>query len=193
MRVYMKNIFLLFILILVVTQPCQAIVSHGINYPDTLMAGTRVIVFNGAGIRTKSFIDMYAAALYLNQKQSNYVKIIEADEPMAIRLNILSQLITPKNFIENTRAGFERSTRGNTAPIETKIDRMCSVFKDQIRKGDIFDLIYVPGVGTQIYHNGKLKTTIEGLDLKKAMFGIWIIDNPWHGCEPMRRGMLGLE
>jgi hypothetical protein len=189
----MKKIFCVFILILFAIQPCYAIISHDINYPDTLTAGTRVIVFNGAGIRTKAFIEMYAAALYLTQKQSNYVKIIEADEPMAIRLNILSHLITSKNFIENTRAGFERSVKGNTAPIKTRIDKMCAVFKDQIRKGDIFDLIYVPGVGTQIYHNGKLKSTIEGLDLKKAMFGIWIIDNPWHGCEPMRRGMLGLE
>ena len=189
----MKKIFFVFLLTLIVSQPCYAIVSHGINYPDTLKAGTRDIVFNGAGIRTKAFLEMYAAALYLTQKQSNYVKIIEADEPMAIRLNILSHLINSKNFIENTSAGFERSTKGNTAPIQTRIDMVCAVFKDQIRKGDVFDLIYVPGVGTAIYHNGKLKSTIEGLDLKKALFGIWIIDKPWHGCEPLRRGMLGLK
>ena len=189
----MKKILFVFLLTLIVSQPCYAIVSHGINYPDTLKAGTRDIVFNGAGIRTKAFLEMYAAALYLTQKQSNYVKIIEADEPMAIRLNILSHLINSKNFIENTSAGFERSTKGNTAPIQTRIDMVCAVFKDQIRKGDVFDLIYVPGVGTAIYHNGKLKSTIEGLDLKKALFGIWIIDKPWHGCEPLRRGMLGLK
>jgi len=54
-------------------------------------------------------------------------------------------------------------------------------------------MIYVPGEGTYIYRNGALKTTIEGLAFKKALFGIWIIDKPSHGIESLRRGMLGLE
>lgn len=70
---------------------------------------------------------------------------------------------------------------------------MCEVFNDTIKKGNVFDMIYVPGEGTYIYRNGALKTTIEGLAFKKALFGIWIIDKPSHGIESLRRGMLGLE
>ena len=189
----MKKILVTLLLTLSLTLPCHAITSSGINFPDTLKAGKTDLVFNGSGIRTKVFLDMYVAALYLTKKQSNYIAIMEADEPMAIRINITSYFITSGLFISSTRAGFERTTNGNTAPIKDKIDKLCEAFKDKIKKGDVFDLIYIPDVGTQIYRNGTLNSTIEGLDLKKALFGIWIIDKPSHGCESLRRGMLGLE
>jgi hypothetical protein len=70
---------------------------------------------------------------------------------------------------------------------------LCDAFKDKMKKGDIFELIYVPGEGTHIYRDGVLKTTVEGLDFKGYLFGIWIIDKPSHGNEALRRGMLGLQ
>jgi hypothetical protein len=189
----MKKLLITLLLTLVLTMPCYAITSNGIDFPDTLKAGKTDIVFNGSGIRTKAFLDMYVAALYLTKKQNNYIAILEANEPMAIRINIVSHLITSGTFISATRAGFERSTNGNTAPLKSQIDKMCEVFNDTIKKGSVFDMIYVPGEGTYIYRNGTLKTTIEGLAFKKALFGIWIIDKPSHGIESLRRGMLGLE
>jgi hypothetical protein len=189
----MKKILITILLTLSLTLPCYAITSNGIDFPDTLKAGKTDLVFNGSGIRTKAFLNMYVAALYLTKKQSNFIAIMNADEPMAIRIDIVSHLITSGTFISATRAGFERTTNGNTAPLHDKIDKVCEAFKDKIKKGDVFDLIYVPGEGTYIYRNGTLKCTIEGLDFKKAFFGIWIIDKPSHGSESLRRGMLGLE
>jgi len=189
----MKKLLITLLLTLSLALPCYAITSNGVDFPDTLKAGKTNIIFNGSGIRTKAFLDMYVAALYLTKKQSNYIAILEADEPMAIRINIVSHLISSGTFISATRAGFERTTNGNTAPIKTKIDMLCDAFKDKIKKGNIFDLIYVPGEGTYIYRDGTLKTTIEGLGFKKYLFGIWIIDKPSHGCESLRRGMLGLQ
>ena len=189
----MKKLLITLLLTLSLALPCYAITSNGVDFPDTLKAGKTNIIFNGSGIRTKAFLDMYVGALYLTKKQSNYITILEADEPMAIRINIVSHLITSGTFISATRAGFERSTNGNTAPLKSQIDKMCEVFNDTIKKGSVFDMIYVPGEGTYIYRNGALKTTIEGLAFKKALFGIWIIDKPSHGCESLRRGMLGLQ
>jgi hypothetical protein len=42
------------------------------------------------------------------------------------------------------------------------------------------------------FKNGKLITTVEGLDFKAALFGIWIIDKPSHKNEKLRTGMLGM-
>jgi len=74
------------------------------------------------------------AALYLIKKQNNYIAILEANEPMAIRINIVSHLISSGTFISVTRAGFERSTNGNTAPLKSQIDKMCEMFNDTIKK-----------------------------------------------------------
>src|SRR5512140_2786267 len=82
----------------------------GITMPDSFTAGDTPLVLNGAGVRTKLAISIYAGGLYLKMKSTAAAAIIDADEPMSIRLHIVSGLITPKDFEEATRDGFNRAT-----------------------------------------------------------------------------------
>jgi hypothetical protein len=61
--------------------------------------------------------------------------------------------------------------------------------KDKINKKDIFIIVYVPNAGVSVYKNGSKKGTIEGLDFKKALFGIWLGNNP--ADDDLKAGMLG--
>ncbi len=164
----------------------------GNQFPETFRTSTGELTLNGGGIRTIAFFEIYIAGLYLKKKNSNFKQIINADEPMAIKIKILSSLITSERFIEACKAGFERTMNGNTEPLRDKIDLVYTVFKQEFKKGDVFDIVYEPGKGTSFYKNKKYIATQEGLDLKKALFGIWIINKPSHKCEDLRKGMLGL-
>src|SRR5690554_8226281 len=84
------------------------------------------LVLNGEGIPTQWFVQVYIAALYLNEKTSDAQAVIEADEPMAVRLIITSGMITPKRMSDSTRDGFVSSTGGNIAPIANEIDELIS-------------------------------------------------------------------
>ena len=163
----------------------------GITMPDTFKAGDTALVLNGAGIRTKLMLNIYVGGLYLKATSSDDAKIINADEPMAIRLHIVSGLITPKDFEEATREGFKRSTGGNIAPIKDKMERFISIFREGISKNDVYDLVYVPAKGVSVSKNGALKTTAKGLEFKKALFGIWLC--PKAVTPKLRRGMLGIK
>ena len=55
----------------------------GVYLPDTLMAGKHPLLLNGAGLRKKVFIKVYAGGLYLEQKLHGPQEIIGADAPMA--------------------------------------------------------------------------------------------------------------
>lgn len=80
---------------------------------------------------------------------------------------------------EAVREGFEKSLKGNIAPLKSKIDAFIEVFsKDKIKEGDVFLLDYIPGVGVKSFKNGKLLATTEGEDFKRALFGIWLSANP---------------
>ncbi len=79
---------------------------------------------------------------------------------------------------EATTEGFKNSTNGNTAPYQDKIDMFISVFKDNIKINDVYDLIYIPAEGTKVYKNKELKMTVKGLDFKKVLFGIWLGNKP---------------
>ena len=136
------------------------------------------LVLNGAGIREKLWIDLYAAGLYLDQKSSDASVILNSDKPMAMKLHIVSKLITSKKMTEAVTEGFENATNGNTAPIQNEINQILSFFKEDIKKNDVFDLVYLPGKGVVAYKNGQEKGVVAGKDFKKALFGIWLSNRP---------------
>ena len=63
------------------------------------------------------------------------------------------------------------------------------MFKEEIKEGDIYNLIYVPGKGVQVSKNNQSRSTIKGLTFKKAMFGIWLSDKP--AQKSLKKAMLG--
>lgn len=153
-----------------------------IKLPESLKAGSSDLILNGSGLRIKKVgfvkLELYVAGLYLTQKSTDAATLTNADENMGIKLHITSKLISSKKMANATRDGFEQATGGNTAPIQKEIDEMISVFSEKINVDDVYDLVYVKGEGTQIYKNGKLAKTIKGLEFKKALFGIWIGNDP---------------
>ncbi|CAN5444187.1 chalcone isomerase family protein [soil metagenome] len=163
-----------FALLLLMQVPSNAQTKvAGVTVPNTFKAGNTNLILNGAGLREKYWIDLYVGALYLQNKATNGPEIAAADKHMAVKLHIVSSKINRDNMVEAINEGFTKSTAGNTAPIKTKIDQLLAAFTS-IKVGDIFDLVYEPGVGITMYKNGVTATTIPGLDFKKALFGIWL-------------------
>ncbi|WP_299679914.1 chalcone isomerase family protein [uncultured Dokdonia sp.] len=147
------------------------------------------LVLNGAGMREKVVFDLYAGGLYLQSKSSDAQRIINADETMVIKLDIVSKLVSSKKMKSAVDDGFEASTDDNIAPIEDRIEKFKGFFSDEIVKTNVFDIAYIKGQGTVVYKNGTKVGTIEGLDFKKALFGIWLGEDP--ADEDLKEGMLG--
>lgn len=176
-----------------------AICFTGFSTAQTEMAGADLpkyeifdevsLQLNGAGVRDKLWINLYVSALYLEEKSDNASEIMGADEPMAVKLHIVSKLITSNRMMEAVTDGFEKSLDGNTAHVQGRIDEILNFFQEDIAKDDVFDLVYRPGVGTTAYKNGVERGTIEGLDFKSALFGIWLSDNPAN--KGLKNEMLG--
>ena len=163
----------------------------GITMPDTLSAGETELTLNGAGIRTKFFLKLYVGGLYLQNKTTDSNKVLSEDKPMAIRLHIISSMITSSKMEDATREGFDKSLGNKVTSMSTEIEAFIDVFKAEINDGDIFDMIYIPGKGVEIYKNDKHSKTIKGLAFKNALFGIWIGKKP--AQDSLKEGMLGKD
>ena len=178
------------VLTLVIMSPVSnAKEIEGITLPESLEVGKSKLVLNGAGVRSKFFMDLYLGGLYLQNKSNNPKEIIEGDAPMAIILHIISSLITSKKMENATREGFENATKGDTEPIKSQIEEFISVFKEKIEKNDIFELTYLPAEGLEVYKNGEFKSRIEGPAFKRALFGIWLGEKP--AQKSLKEEMLG--
>lgn len=185
----MKKAFILFfVMAFIAVAPAQT-KAGGATIPNTVSFEGEKLVLNGVGVREKFWMDMYAGALYLGHKSSNASAIMNANEPMAIKLHIVSKLISSDKMIDAVNEGFENSTNGKIAPIKTEIDQFISFFRDEISKDDVFDVVYLPSKGVVVYKNGNEQGTIKGLEFKKALFGIWLSSNP--ADKKLKEGMLG--
>ena len=173
----MKNkIFsILFVLSCFITQAQTKI--NGITFQDTYTAGKDKLVLNGGGTREKMWMDLYVCGLYLTEKNKDASKIIEANSAMAIRICIVSSLITSSRMTEAVDEGFKKSTGGKTAAIKDKIEKFKKAFMEPIKVSDVFDIVYM-GEKIYMYKNGTLKGEIEGLEFKKAVAGIWLGKDP---------------
>lgn len=159
----------------------------GATLPNSVEFEGEELSLNGAGVREKFWMDMYAGGLYLQEKSSDANAIINADEPMAIKLHMVSGMITPKRMTDAVDEGFENATDGNTSAISSEIKKFKSFF-DEIEKEDVFDLVYLPKSGVKVYKNGNELGNIKGMDFKKALFGIWLSDDP--ADDDLKEGML---
>ena len=163
----------------------------GVKLPATLKSADQSLVLNGGALREKWFLDLYVGALYLTSKTSDGNKIAADDEPMVMRIELVSILVTSEKMANATYEGFEKSTNNNTAPLKADIDRFVNIFKKEpIVDKDIFEIIYTPNKGVSVTKNGKDQgVIIAGLVFKKALFGMWIGDNPVD--DDLKEGLLG--
>jgi hypothetical protein len=194
----LKQLMVAIFTVLIFVSPSLAVTVQSVDLPDTLTLGGEPLVLNGAGIRAKkiAFFDknLYVAGLYLKEKSSDPQKIIQADETMALRIKIISSLITSERFNEATKEGFQESTKGNTAPIQKDIDTFMQVFAEKISNGDLFEIVYTPGTGVQVFKNGGTTSpvTIAGMPIKTALFGIWLGERTEKNMQILAKQLLGV-
>lgn len=186
----MKNILTFTLLILVAALPVQAKQVAGVDIPDKMEKDGTSLVLNGAGIRTKWMMDIYVGALYLEAPSTDAAAIVAADEPMALRLHMVSGMITSERMEEATREGFKNTVGKNPGDLGPLIEEFIAVFREPIAEGDIFDIVNEPGTGLRVFKNGEMKSTVAGgVEFKKALFGIWLGDKP--ADSGLKKGMLG--
>ncbi len=148
------------------------------DLPAELKIGEDRLVLNGAGVRTKTFLQLYIAGLYLKQPSRDAAAIAKADEPMVLRIKITSGFVSQSKLVDSLNEGFQKATGGNPAAIQAEIEKFRACFADDINKGDVFNLIYHPKLGVVVSKNGQTKGSIQGLAFKQALFNIWLCDEP---------------
>ncbi|MBR9728418.1 chalcone isomerase family protein [Shewanella intestini] len=150
----------------------------GVPVPNAITLYEQTMQLNGAGVRSKFFIDLYVGSLFSTQKTSQAQQILTSDQANAIRLNITSDMITSDKMIEAMNDGFKLATKGNTHAIENQIAQFIGAFSEPIKSGDQFTLLSIPGKGIVTYKNGKQLAVTSGEEFRRAVLAVWLGDKP---------------
>jgi len=162
----------------------------GVNIQDSIDTPGGSLVLNGTGIRKKFGFKVYVGALYLKAKTTDSRKIIDADEPMVIEMTW--KRTGPINKVKPVyEEGFKYDVGKNYDALKPAMNKfLATVVKGN--KGDVWTYRYLPGTGLEYLINGKLVETFPGIDLKKAVFALWIYEGDnFSGDKKLRKGMLG--
>ena len=166
-----------------------ALPIYGADTPDQIEYQGSTMIKNGQGTRIIFFMKVYEGSLYLEMKSANAQDIINLDAPMAIRIDVSSQMVTADAMKKALSEGLEKSTGNNTDSIMKEINQLSSSFDTAVSTGDYYEFIYLPEMGTHVLKNSELVELIKGIDFKKAFFGIFLSDNPIQ--KNLKKAMLG--
>ncbi|MTI15505.1 chalcone isomerase family protein [Sansalvadorimonas verongulae] len=168
----------------------QAKELAGVTLAPSIKDADHSLQLNGAGVRSKFFMNLYVGSLYTSAPAKTSEVILDGKVLAAVRLDIISGMITSDRMVSTVEEGFMASTANNVAPLQERIDEFLAVFtQSEIKKGEVFTLVGKPGVGVIAYRNGKKAAEVKGDDFRKALFGIWLGDKP--ADRKLKAAMLG--
>ncbi|AWK03118.1 chalcone isomerase [Flavobacterium crocinum] len=190
----MKKILLLFTLLLILpfyTVSAQTQIEvNGVTVPRKIEFQGKPLQLNGAGGRSKMWLEVYVQALYLSQLTQDPQFIIDSDTEMAVRIEITSSMVSSNKLTKAMNTGFEKSAGENLEQLRPRIEQLKSFLSDPITEKDVFILAYNPlDQNVYVSKNEVLKGKIAGFDFKKALFGIWLSDKPVD--ETLKKHLLG--
>jgi len=169
----------------------SALEVAGVKLADKTQVGNVSLQLNGAGVRTKLFIKIYVAALYLPQKQTSAEAVVADEGEHSIALHILRELSGKQLFKAFNDAIKANHTSVELTVLDPQIKQMEKIFEavNEVKQGDVITLDYSPISGTQIGMDGIVRGTIVGTTFNRALLKIWLGKKPAQG--DLKKALLG--
>lgn len=144
--------------------------------PQLRLQDRTLRLYDAALFRYGRIFKVYASALYLPEGVDG-PRVLD-DVPKQLEIAYLVAFRADQ-FREATREGIRRNVSAQEFErLRPRIDALNALYRD-VREGDRYALHYVPGVGTTLVLNGEALGTVEGADFARAVFSIWLGEQPF--------------
>jgi len=182
---------LIYIFLLCVTTQVYALEVEGVKLEDKVQLDTHQVTLNGAGLRTKFFLNVYVAGLYLGERMNTSAAILANAGAKRMSFNMLREVGGKQMLDAINEAILANHTAEEMKALESRMAEFSKIFTavSAVNKGDVFTFDYLPGVGTRITIAGMDKGRIEGEDFNRALLKMWIGEKP--AQTDMKQSLLG--
>lgn len=162
--------------------PAMAVTEvKGVKFPDTYQLNGQTLQLNGAGVRVKVILDVYAAGLYVVKPDTNASTVVGQAGPKSMEIVLLRDL-TGEDFADATVKGFKaNNSAADQAKYQSKLEEIKTMMVNfgQVKKGSVIQIDFVPGEGTHVLIDGKRRgPEVTGDDFQQAVLRIWLGNKP---------------
>ena len=185
----MRGTLLVFALL---AAPALAAEVAGVRVDDRARVEATDLVLNGAGLRTKYFLNVYVAGLYLTEKKASGADVLALTGAKRVSMRLMRDL-SAKQLTEALELGIrENTSSAEREALNGRLSELTAIMNglQSAKKGDLIALDWIPGSGTRIVLNGEPQgKIIAGEDFYRALLRIWLGDQP--AQESLKKALLG--
>jgi hypothetical protein len=182
------SVFAFLICLCVATQAAEV---AGVKIDDKTRVGSAELVLNGAGLRKRFFLEVYAMGLYLPKKTANGTEAIAQDGPKRASIHMLRD-VGAAAFNDALAEGIrENHSEAEAKALEPRLKALGAIIAEvkEAKKGMAIMLDWT-GTATQVLIDGKpAGKPIEGADFYRALLRIWLGDKPVQ--DDLKKALLG--
>jgi hypothetical protein len=161
----------------------------GVYMPEAVSVDGRELRLNGMGLSQKTVFftahDVYVVGLYLERSTRDPGAAVATDQAKRVSIAMLRD-VDRDVFAHAVETGIERNSGPEMPALRERLDRLKRALPD-LKKGDVLDFTYVPGVGTLVRGQGE-EMAIPGKDFADALFSVWL--GPKSLDDDLRRELL---
>ena len=153
----------------------------GVKMDDSADVKGSKLVLNGAGVRYKAVFKVYAAGLYLGQKQATSEEVLAAPGAKRMQVTMLRDIDANELGKLFTRGMQDNAPKEEFSKSIPGTLRLADIFsaKKKLVAGDSFSIDWVPGTGTTVLVNGKAQgDAVKEPEFFNALLRIWLGQNP---------------
>lgn len=177
---------------LIIALPTHAADVAGVHFDEKASVAGSELTLNGAGLRTRFMLKIYAMGLYLPKRADSAEAIAGTTGPKRIQIITLRDL-TAEQFADALVEGLKKNHNETEF---TKLQARTDDFRNALLslksapKGSEIRLEWLPGSGTRLsFGNETRGKDIPGEDFFRALLRIWLGDKP--ADQDLKNALLG--
>ena len=145
------------------------------SFPEKVTVGETQLERVGTGTFKWMFFKVYDGAYYQSTRRPEKDPLSDVAKRLVLLYN---RSLTAEQFRKSGNEFVRRNVSEEAYnQIEDRLRRLNEAYQD-VEKGDIYALTYLPGKGTTLSLNGDPLVTVEGADFANAYFSIWLGEHP---------------
>jgi len=173
----------------------QAAEVAGVTFAESIDGpGGAKLVLNGAGLRERVFIDVYAMGLYLPERTPKAEVILSLAGAKRIAIRMLRD-VSAASFTEALIDGLRKNhSDAEMVRFGPRIAQLTGIMAElkEARQGMAIDLDWAQGEGLRLRVDGKpMGQPIVGEDFYRALLRIWLGLNPVQ--DDLKAALLGAK
>jgi len=163
--------------VLLATGSLHARELRGVQVPEKVSIAGKECRLNGAGVLKWLVFSIYVAGAWLEEPTSDAQQALASDQVKRIEATYLVDA-PGKPLMKGLGEELAKQPEAVRQAQGANHERFLSFFAEGIRTGGSMRITYIPGTGTEVALDGKVKGVIEGHDFMKSVFAIWLGPDP---------------